>query len=74
MICGVFWLKSAAVVIFMLCNIVSVEWLLLEPCYVVKCVMLSLRTGGMGLTILANERSEIGLYEMPRLLFLFEWV
>ena len=29
---AVFWLKSVAMVLFILCNVVYVEWLLLNPC------------------------------------------
>ena len=30
--CGLFWLKPVAMVLFMLCSAVIVEWLLLKPC------------------------------------------
>ena len=31
---GLLWLKPVAMVLFMLCSAVFVEWLLLKPCYV----------------------------------------
>ena len=31
---GLFWLKPVAMVVFMLCSVVLVEWLLLQPCCV----------------------------------------
>ena len=31
---GLFWLKPIAMVLFMLCSAVLVEWLLLKPCCV----------------------------------------
>ena len=53
---GLFWLKPIAMVLFMLCSAVLVEWLLLKPCCVGCClccmrvvsspvVLLSLREG-----------------------------
>lgn len=38
---GSFWLKPVAIVLLMLCSAVSVECLLLYPCCVVMCGMLS---------------------------------
>ena len=35
-----FWLKPVAMVLFMLCSAVLVEWLLLKPCCVEMCGML----------------------------------
>ena len=37
---GLFWLKPVAMVLFMLCSAVLVEWLLLKPCCVEMCGML----------------------------------
>ena len=37
---GLFWLKHVAMVLFMLCSAVRVEWLLLKPCCVEMCGML----------------------------------
>ena len=44
---GLFWLKLVANAMFMLCNTVSVEWFLLEPCHVVMCEMLFVTYGCM---------------------------
>ena len=35
---GLFWLKPIAMVLFMLCGAVLVEWLLLKPCCVGCCL------------------------------------
>ena len=40
---GLFWLKHVAMVLFILCSAVLVEWLLLKPC----CVGCSLRCMGV---------------------------
>ena len=37
---GLFWLKPVAMVLFVLCTAVLVEWLLLKPCCVEMCGML----------------------------------
>ena len=37
---GLFWLKPVAMVLFMLCSAVLVEWLLLKPCCMAMCGML----------------------------------
>ena len=42
---GLFWLKHVAMVLFMLCSAVVVEWLLLKPCCVVMCGMLFVMYG-----------------------------
>ena len=34
---GLFWLKPVAMVLFMLCSAVLVEWWLLKPCCVEMC-------------------------------------
>ena len=36
---GLFWLKPVAMVMFMLCSAVLVEWLLLKPCCLEMCGM-----------------------------------
>ena len=36
---GLFWLKPVAIVLFMLCSAVLVEWLLLKPCCVEMCLL-----------------------------------
>ena len=35
---SMFWLKPVAMVLFMLCSDVIVEWLLLNPCCVACCL------------------------------------
>ena len=40
-----FWLKPFAMVLFMLCSAVLVEWLLLKPCCVDMCGMLFVMYG-----------------------------
>ena len=52
---GLFWLKHVAMVLFMLCSSVLVEWLLLKPCCVKMCVFYSV--------FAITERCEMGLYD-----------
>ena len=68
-----FWLKPVAIVLLMQCSAVSVECLLLYPCCVVMCGMLSVMYGkSVFFSVLASVDSrEIGLYEVPMLLSLF---
>ena len=42
---GLFWLKHVAMVLFMLCSAVLVEWLLLKPSWVEMCGMLFVMYG-----------------------------
>ena len=42
---GLFWLKPVAMVLFMLCSDVLVEWLLLKPSCVEMCGMLFVMYG-----------------------------
>ena len=42
---ALFWLKPVAMVLFMLCSAVLVEWLLLKPCCVEICEMLFVMYG-----------------------------
>ena len=42
---GLFWLKSVAMVFFMLCSDVLVEWVLLKLCCVEMCGMLFVMYG-----------------------------
>ena len=53
----------------MLCRAVIVEWLLLEPCCVVMCGILFVRYGSSDLSsgcfFAINERSDMGLYDVP---------
>ena len=42
---GLFWLKPVAMVLFMLCSAVLVEWLLLNLCCVEMCGILLVKYG-----------------------------
>ena len=42
---GLFWLKTVAMVLFMLCSAVLVEWFLLKPCCLEMCGMLFVMYG-----------------------------
>ena len=70
---GLFWLKPIAKVLFMLCSVVLVEWLLLKPCCVEMCRMLCVMYGSSvfstGFAI--TERSEMGLYDVPMFMSFF---
>ena len=59
----------------MQCSAVSVECLLLYPCCVVMCGMLSVMNGkSVFSNVLANvDIREIGLYEVPMFLSLFSF-
>ena len=64
---GIFWLKPVAMVLFMLCSAVLVEWLLLKPCCVEMCGMLFVMYGSSVFSgvFAIEERSELGLYDVP---------
>ena len=64
---GLFWLKPVAMVLFMLCSAVLVEWLLLKPCCVEMCEMLFVMHGSsiFSSVFAITERSEMGLYDVP---------
>ena len=70
---GLFWLKPVAMVLFMLCIAVLVEWLLLMPCCVDMCGMLFVMYGSSVFSSVFSitDRSEIGLYDMPMFMSLF---
>ena len=61
---GLFWLKPVAMVLFMLCSAVLVEWLLLKSCFVEICGMLFVMYGSsVFYSVFAiTERSEMSLY------------
>ena len=63
---GLFWLKPVAMVLFMLCIAVLVEWLLLKSCCVEMCVMLFVmyRSSVFSSVFAITERSEMGLYDI----------
>ena len=70
---GLFWLKPVAMVLFMLCSAVLVEWLLLKPCCVDMCGMLFVM---YGITVFSSvfaitERNEMCLYNVPMFMSLF---
>ena len=77
---GLFWLKPVAMVLFMLCSVVFVEWLLLKPGCVEMCGMLFVMCGMLfvmyGSSVFSSifpstERSEMGLYDVPMFMSLF---
>ena len=70
---GLFWLKPVAMVLFMLCSVVLVEWLLLKPCCVEMCGMLFVIYGSsvFSSVFAIAERSEMGLYDVPMFMSLF---
>ena len=70
---GLFWLYPVAMVLFMLCSAVLVEWLLLKPCCVEMCYMLFLMYGRSVFSgvFAITERSEMGLYDVPMFMSLF---
>ena len=63
---GLFWLKPVAMVLFMLCSAVLVEWLLLKPCCVEMCGMLFVMYGSsvFSSVFAINEKSEMDLYDV----------
>ena len=66
---GLFWLSPVALVLFMLCTAVLVEWLRLKQCCVKMCGMLFVmyRSSVHAIT----ERSEMSLYDVPMFMSLF---
>ena len=64
---GLFWLKPVAMVLFILCIAVLVEWLILKPCCVEMCGMLFVMYGSSVFSIVfaITDRSEMGLYDVP---------
>ena len=70
---GLFWLKPVAMVVFLLCSAVLVEWLLLKQCCVEMCGMLFVMYGSsVFVSVFAiTERGEMGLYDVPMLMSLF---
>ena len=66
---GLFWLKPVAIVLFMLCSAVLVEWLLLKPCCVEIFVIYGSSVFSSVFAII--ERSEMGLYDVHMFMSLF---
>ena len=52
-----FWLMPVAIVLFMLCNDVSIEWFPLYLCCAMIC-------GSLGFSMVNVEIREMGLYEV----------
>ena len=67
---GLFWLKPVAMVLFMLCSAVLVEWLLLKPCCVEMCGMLFVMYGSSVFSSVFAI-TEMGLYDVPIFMSLF---
>ena len=69
---GLFRLKPVAMVLFMLCSAVLVEWVL-KPCCVELCGMLFVMYGSRVFyrVFAITERSEMGLYDVPMFMSLF---
>ena len=70
---GLFWLKPVAMVLFMFCSAVLLEWLLLKPCCVEMCGMLFVVYGSsvFSSVFAITERSEMGLYYVNMFMSLF---
>ena len=70
---GLFSLKPVAMVLFMLCSAVHVEWLLLKPCCMEMCGMLFVMYGNsvFSRVFAITDRSEMGLYDVPMFMSLF---
>ena len=70
---GLFWLKLVTMVLFMLCSVVLVEWLLLKPWCVEKYGMLFAMYGSsvFSSVFAITERSEMSLYDVPMFMSLF---
>ena len=70
---GLFWLKPVAMVLFMLCSAVLLEWLVLKPCCVEMCGMLFVMYGSsvFSCVFAITERSDMGLYDVPMFMSLF---
>ena len=69
---GLFW-SPVAMVLFMLCSDVLVEWLLLKPCCVEMCGILFVMYGSsvFSSVFAKTEKSEMDLYDVPILMSLF---
>ena len=70
---SLFWLNPVAMVLFMLCSVVLVEWFLLKLCYVAMCGMLFVMyiSSVFSSVYAMTERSEMGLYDVPMFMSLF---
>ena len=70
---GLLWLKPVAMVLFMLCSAVLVEWLFLKPCCVEMGGMLFMMYGSsvFSSVLVITEISEVGLYYVPMFMSYF---
>ena len=57
---GLFWLKLIAMVLFMLCSAVILEWLILKPCCVDMCGMLFVMYGSSVFSSILLALREVG--------------
>ena len=73
--CGWFWLNPVAMVLFILCIAVLVEWLHLKPCCVEMCGMVFVMYGSsvFSSVLAITERSEMGLYDVPMFMSLLDY-
>ena len=64
---GLFSLNQVAMVVFMLCSAVLLEWLLLKPCYVEVCEILMVMYGNSVFSSIfaIAETGEMGLHNVP---------
>ena len=67
----VIWLKPVAMVLFMLCRAVLVEWLLLKPSGICGILFVMYGSSVFFSVFAITERSEMGLYDLPMLMSLF---
>ena len=67
--------SGGAMVLFMLCSAVLVEWLRLKPCCVNMCGMLFVMYGSSVFSgvVAITERSEMGQYDVPMFMSLFSF-
>ena len=70
---SLFWLKHVAMLLFMLCSAVRVEWLLLKPSCVEMCSMFLIYGSSVFSSVIAiTERTEMGLYDVPMFMSWFQ--
>ena len=62
---GLFWLNLFAMVLFIVCRAVLVDWLILKPCCVEICETLFV------MYVFSSERSEMSMYHVSMFMSLF---
>ena len=67
---GLFLLKPVAMVLFMLCSAVLVEWLLLKPCCL-EMLFVMYGSSVFSSVFAITKRSEMGLYDVLMFMSLF---